>query len=636
MSDDPYFGYDFDSLRELQTGGSTYGRSSSSPWYTSSEAEPTAATPAPDDSDMNFRLIYQTIKNERPGTAENRGRQWAAVATMLNTLKTQVRDQVSALDPDWASPTAKEAFLEKIGRTLAYVELWRQAAWANAGAHRGLAEVMREYQLRIEALKTEYDSDLAQSRRAIWRYLDEYTTPETTMEDIDQLAREHNWEHELPHDEFDQRARQLLSEMAGEYLPYLSQLNDGRPLKLEPFNAVLHPTALGTAIPDLTVPGLPPTDAPAVPVELMSALSVPPPPAVANGAVPTPPSVPTPPPVSTSVPDVPDVPTAPSVPVPPVPTAPTVPTVGVPGGVMPLGFGGAAMAGLIPGITGLTTPRVAPNVTAPRPAGGLGQGFGSQTPSGLASPASGLPPGTLRPPMPPGMPGQQAQRKKDDKKPQVPPGTIGGRPPGGMPSSPQAPAQERQPTNNRGARPNSGVPAAFQPPLPPTSPVFNAPDRKRNRPGGRHEAPLSTGRPIAGAPAVLANPQSAGKPATEQITPAHPTETSRRQQGLQPEFDVEAPAAGPVLESRETAAPQSVGEIPVVLRTAPAAPETPDHQVRPMVPADQAPRVAGEKPLPANVDQAAWEVQTPGGPVVSGEREVKRPANNPAATLGRT
>ncbi|WP_091674375.1 hypothetical protein [Amycolatopsis marina] len=82
-------------------------------------------------------------------------------------------------------------------------------------------------------------------------------------------------------------------------------------------------------------------------------------------------------------------------------------------------------------------------------------------------------------------------------------------------------------------------------------------------------------------------------------------------------------------------------EVPTALRPATSRPGRPERRVKPQVQADQSARQVVSQPVSHEeqprvvADEAAWEVQTPGGPVVSARRqEQERRQAEPPPTFG--
>ncbi|GHE91996.1 hypothetical protein GCM10017786_25760 [Amycolatopsis deserti] len=186
-------------------------------------------------------------------------------------------------------------------------------------------------------------------------------------------------------------------------------------------------------------------------------------------------------------------------------------------------------------------------------------------------------------------------------------------------------------------------PPAFQPP-PSTAPVLNNDSKRNNRGGSAKEAPTGTREglpPGVGAPPVLSNPhrKAPGKTFSEWMA-----ERKRRktQQGnrKQSEFAANLPmSTTAVFDGRYSAQEYvagSAGEIPNVLQAPVPVVTAPDRHAKPVVHADRAQRVVRKDEKAPVADQAAFEVETPGGPVVAaGEREKRYRPAEPSALDGR-
>lgn len=234
---------------------------------------------------------------------------------------------------------------------------------------------------------------------------------------------------------------------------------------------------------------------------------------------------------------------------------------------------------------------------------------------------------------------------------ELPPGTI--IPPSvGIPPAASNPQQQGNTVTNRHARqaPQNGTlapttPEAFTPSAG-ASPILGA-GRKRTRPGSSTEAPSAVEAAGAASP-VLSNPHQTEptKTYTERRKEAeqkHRAERTKAKERRNSQFaaDVEAGITA-VFEGRAAADAPTENrstEIPAALTPATPGAARPTKRTRASTHADRTPRrtaaeptVSQEQPT-ALSDQMAWEVETPGGPVVSAEtKETKRP-NEPPPTL---
>jgi len=305
-------------------------------------------------------------------------------------------------------------------------------------------------------------------------------------------------------------------------------------------------------------------------------------------------------------------------------------------------------------------------------------------------PGMGMPPGMGRPA--PGMPNRQQPQRPGEPAQQRGPGTpampalpelpgqAGGMPPG-LPSMPAMPGQAgrmppgagmppgaQPPTRNqRTQQPTQpglpGIPAttpqAFAPPTTGAPPVLGNPQQRRGQrqPGSPAEAPPAapgSRRPgtsgiDGGTPPILSNLRYTGpRPThTEQRDArrhARRERTRRLAELLKSQLTKGIPTGtAPVLEGPAPVDPAAnrITEVPPALRARQPTPRTDDRHTRPEPPADRTTRrVLPERPAPATAerpptttDQEAWEVETPGGPVVASDKPKPR-RSNPPPTLG--
>lgn len=298
-----------------------------------------------------------------------------------------------------------------------------------------------------------------------------------------------------------------------------------------------------------------------------------------------------------------------------------------PGTLMPPGMPGmrppASPAGMAPpGTPGNARQRNNRSPAAPGTGGGVAVPGADAAATLPPAPGMALPPGTGM--MPPGMPPGRA----------MPPG------------SPTGARQDRQNAAPPGApAPTAGVDDAFLPPPAGFSPpVLGDPQRQRQRtpPGGATEAPRPPGPGLpagygGGVPPVLANRHHTGPRPTyrerrEEIRRARKERLRRFSELVRSALAKDLPeGTASVLEGRlgaPEAEPVRTPELSDLLRGRKQT--APDPHVRPEPPADQATRrpvteptaaPAPDSEAPTPVDEReAWEVETPGGPVVAGRK----------------
>ncbi|MBK1783471.1 WXG100 family type VII secretion target [Prauserella cavernicola] len=624
-------------------------------------------------SGTTIEAINLEITGEQPGNVDDRAGQFDKLANQLSTVSSDLRAQVEGLDANWESPSAKAAFLLRVGTTLMYLDDWQESASDSASALRGLAGVMRETQEEMADLWTRYETELADSRPdgSSGAYLPAKDGGNAEVnENVGKPTESETKE------KYNQLAITLAKGAAADYLPYTQRIAGARGPKMTPLDGVFHPGAFG--LPNL--PGGPPGGAPGAPPGFGGA----PPPAFGGGAT----TMAAPPPAAASAFSAPPPPpafagsAAPTGVAPPGFTGDTAPP---PGALAPPGP--SAMPAPPPGMTALTpnsltgmprpggSPRPPGTLTGASTPPGFRAGGGAQnlgvlrspgmtapsSPTSLTGgapgstlgtpPGSGLNPGTGMPPgsgMPPGQqPNRNAAQRPGDGRgapgaPALPPGAPG-LPPNGT----------RQSTQDKSA-PDGSAPAhrqqeAFLAPPGAPPPVLGARDRKQTRPGGFAEAPTAAASAPGtdAAPPVLVN-QRLGPPRrtyTEQRAERRAAQRQReldRRRGATPasEFVRGLPDDAPAVlagrtEPARTEQPRLEAEVPAALRPSTAVPEVP---LAPAVRADRSDRRVSAEPArkPAAVtDENAWEVSTPGGPVVSGSDSAAPARPDTAPVLGR-
>ncbi|GAB3579823.1 hypothetical protein GCM10027445_49100 [Amycolatopsis endophytica] len=243
-------------------------------------------------------------------------------------------------------------------------------------------------------------------------------------------------------------------------------------------------------------------------------------------------------------------------------------------------------------------------------------------------------------------------RQSVNSAPPVPPGAesmgVNGQSAPPMPPGGQSPMGQNG--RQMGTKPGaplmgdfSGQAPAFQPP-PSTAPVLNNDKQRANRGGSAKEAPAGTREgmpPGMGAPPVLSNPH---RKAPAKTFSEWKAERKRRKTqsgaGTQSEFAANLPVSTTqVFDGRYSAQEYVAGpanEIPNFLHAPTPVVSAPDRHAKPVVHADRAQRVARKDEKAPVTDQTAFEVETPGGPVVAaGEQEKRYRPAEPSALDGR-
>ncbi|ASR37206.1 hypothetical protein BAY61_21885 [Prauserella marina] len=626
-----YFGYDINRLRQNLSGDgitqyvSSYSVTYSAYWNEGKPPEqqqsppylsPKAQTPAPDSEEaqsLEIEMIRDRIMGEQPGTTSDRATQWSRVESMLFFVQNDLFQQTDSLGAEWESPSAKEAYLLKVGETLAHIEMWREAAEANHTALYSLASAMRTAQDNMRDLWQRYE-------KAIWRsvenYLDSPTglgpgipvSPYAAVSDdkveqkIAEIIEEQRWD--LPYIKetrhtYNTEARQLINDTANSYASAISKLETARANRMIPMDAILHPEATGIELPSMPPGGVPggpggfggPSPAPPGGIPPVPTFDVTPrPPDVGNAAgSPRAPGTPAPVPPSTTPR------TSPSAPVLTPPNRPV-------GSVPPFAAAGPPLPGA-PSAPGLGT--------------ASGSVLGGPPPLGTGSPpppsSGGLPggargglgmPGQTPPPPAGGSPGKPKRGKVlgdkvdgADRHGTPPPAT--GAPPGGRNTKPGAPL--------------ASLPTAlesqevFRAPPAQASPVLDTTDNTKKRAKGR----AATERDSM--PSVLSGARAEPK------TPAKKQRERSVPEGAAPvEFTVPTGTApvfkGRLAEQKDRDDRRPLGDVPTALR-GPAAATLAEHQRHGAPQADRTTRTA--TPQPEKHTRDSWDVDTPGGPVVS-------------------
>jgi hypothetical protein len=474
-------------------------------------------SPPSEGNPMTIDEIKQRINNMHPEDIAVLADQWQNAYTLMSQVKAYVFEQSTVLhDEHWRDAQAREYFMKSgPGETLAYLDMWMDAAQENVTALRGLVTVVQQartdmarlWQRYEQALKDAQNLDGGEQWSAFWSW-----TP--TWEAGRVQERQENVREEEK--KFRLEAQQLAHRVANQYFDYAGKVSSGHGPPFLPMDAVINrnvglPRGISAAPPP-----------PAAPSALqVTALPPPPPPAPVTATRPpgAPPPLPTrnigegrlAPPEAVEAPPV--APLPPGVPLPP----PAVPRLGP--GRLPGPPPGGTPPPLPPPPTGLTKPGLPGS--PPAPADGLARNPGS----------SGAPGSPGAPP--PSRPGQLRNGVLGRSGPSLPPGAS--QPPGrtlrrspgqpgrpgvgelGNPSAPGAPGRAAPPPQPGRAAPPP-QPGRAAPPAQPGRPTPPQP----GRPGDRNQAERPTGArspftpvdadeafappPATTAPPVLKNP----------------------------------------------------------------------------------------------------------------------------------
>jgi len=615
---DPNYGY------SPYSGQLHYGQHESS-------SEPFTARPG-DGNDTTIEEIAAKIHNMHPEKISVLADQWQNAWTLLDNVRTYVLRESNLLhDEHWQSPKARDAFLQKgPGDALAYLDVWMEAVQKNVTALRHLVQITTDARRDVDNLLAEYRQKLKDAQNVdLLGQLSEWVDPSrywmTTWDDAKQ------WQIKQQVDDvskaYQLKAQQLAYKVGNQHYDYISTVDSGVGPPYRPMNAVLDtpgaPPPLGGGLP----PGptsAPPPPGPAIPPPPANSKAPPPPNPQGNGPVP-PPAAPTP---------------VPNPNAPPVASAlftplPTPPPGSLRGPANPPGAlrGPANPPGELPGSlpSGANQPEPTPSPTtanAPNPGQLTRSAFGR----GLGT---GQPPGANQPP------GKTLRRPT-------------GSPEGEHPNQPGRPGDRRRGERSDGTSRTPGSPADSEfgrPSGNTTPPVLKNPagDRSRRRPGSQAEIrptanPADDGlRRDGTAPPVLnrpnrtgdAAPPSRGRPDRRAAGPDRKAPAGASWIGAE---EARADAGSSILDA--AAHPHSgnsaskLEEVPKELRGRATAQHTaPARPVRPGAVAPElskrhttddhlgAQHQADDETSGIVTDQQAFEVQTPGGAVVTSQRD---------------
>jgi hypothetical protein len=621
---------------------------------------------AGENNTMTIEEIKARIHNMHPEKISALADQWQNAWTLLENVRSYVLQESNLLhDEHWHSPKARDAFLMKgPGDALAYLDVWMDATQKNVTALRHLTHIAQDARRDIDTLFAEYQQKLkdAQNVDLTGQLSEWFDTSRYWMTSWDD-AKKYQVKQQV--DEvtktYQLKAQDLAYKIGNQHYDYTSMVSTGVGPPYRPMNAVLNtpgappmpnlpsfpggsslkpPPPPGTvAPPPPPPPGLtdptalqlkPQGDGPVVPPGTPPAQPVVPP-----GTAPAPPPAPGPPPVQPAL-------VAP-LPAPP----PAFNNKGGPGGLP------SKVPGSLPPGSNQPAPSLPPNAAKPPNPGQLTKSaFGKGTGTGQP-PGSGQPPGkTLR--RPNGSGGAESQRGGKDLR-----GPGAGEPNRSNPNQPGRPGERRKGERSDGTDRVPGTPIdaeeAFGRPSGGTAPpVLKNPtgDRSRRRPGSQEELrPTAHLGGDAGdglrrdgtAPPVLNRPTRTGEV---------PPPTRGRPDRKTSERDRKAPAGAGWIgadEARADAgssildapAPPPTGsrvskleEIPKELRSRAATRSTdPARAARPgTVSPELSKRRTSDEPTASQqqaddeapgivTDEQAFEVQTPGGGVVTSQRE---------------
>lgn len=623
---DPNYGY------SPYSGQLHYGQHESS-------SEPFTSK-AGDGNTMTIEEIRARIHNMHPEKISALGDQWQNAWTLLDNVRTYVlRESTLLHDEHWESPQARDAFLRKgPGEALAYLDVWMDAVQKNVTALRHLVQIAIDARRDIDALWTEYEQALKDAQKvdlggqlSEWLDVSEHYGTQTwgdsekaqIKEQVDEVTRD-----------FQRRAQDLAYRVGNEHYEYTSMVSTGVGPPYRPMNAVLNtpgkppmptppPLPPGAGNPGNLPPGVPPPLPPGTKNQ-----PSPPPPPPGTDKPGTPPNAPS------------DAPEKPAQELPPNPGAenpvnnppvnqqvvttlpPPPPPLTSPGTKPPFANPNPNPG---PAPSRLNQPTTSPalNTNKPPNPGQLTKNAFSKGPGGGGSqlpPGSSQPPGkTLRRPNTPGdpsranpgqpQPGRPGERGRDDR------------------------SGERTPV-----RPTATDDAFGRPTGNTAPPVLKNPtgDRDRVRPGSRqelrptaHTGGDGTTPPVLQRPTRTSEPSvpSRGRPARTTTGPSWLGAEQARESAGNPIIDAPAPPPSGNRVSKLEEIPKELRSRAATRPTGPARPEKPGTVApelnRRRVGDDRMAGVpqADDEARGVVTDEQAFEVQTPGGGVVTSKRE---------------
>jgi hypothetical protein len=590
---------------------------------------PYTAPPGPGNPDT-VEQISVRIRNMHPEEMAALADQWQNAWAFLADVRGFLVNQSNVLrDESWQSPAARDAFLKTgPGETLAYLDMWMDAAQQNVTALRHLVNVSTEARYAMSRLETDYQREMKEA--ADVSFLENLEAWVTEGQGWDAAAQEFVSEEQAAvRDRYRIEAQRLAQHYGDQFFDYIAVLSNGSGPPVQPMNAVLNQPG---GAPGLGGPGGiggPGQFAPALPVGNT------PPGAELPGQ--NPPQGLLPPGVSLPQPGVVQPPGS----LPPGVTPPGTLPPGValpqPGGALPPGVlpppatlppGAVPAPGTLPPVTTLPPGTGGPTVIPPgvgRPGipGQVGRPGRGPT---VVLPPGGLPPGrTIRRPsgpvapvIPPG--GGREIRRTGPAVVPAPTGRPGQRPTRTTPGAGPAPQTGRPGRTTPGVtpppvtgRPGRTTPGVTPPPVtgrqgrtapgvtPP--PVNGRPGDQRARPGATTPVPQTpNGKPGRNTPGVTPPPPATGRPGErDRARPGGPGRTP----GTSTFGPPPTPAAPPVLknpvEDRSTR-PGSAAEIRTPTAAQRPGGTAPPVLNRPVSPAAPAPW----RPPRADRGSTAW------------------------------
>ncbi|WP_430789803.1 hypothetical protein [Actinoplanes sp. G11-F43] len=215
---------------------------------------PFSAPPGPGNP-ATVEQISQRIRNLHPEQMAALADQWQNAHSFLADVHDFVRRQSTVLrDEAWQSPAARDAFLRAgPGETLAYLDVWMEAAQKNVVALRHLVTVSMEARHQMDLLLRDYELELKQAQDVgfmenLGAFVSEGVSwnaaaLEKIEEDQGRVQEKYRIE-----------AQQLAQHYGNQFFDYIAVVSSGVGPPVQPLNAVLADP--GAVIPGNTGPGL--------------------------------------------------------------------------------------------------------------------------------------------------------------------------------------------------------------------------------------------------------------------------------------------------------------------------------------------------------------------------------------------
>ncbi|HWS31326.1 MAG TPA: hypothetical protein VN408_01140, partial [Actinoplanes sp.] len=223
---DPNYGY---SPYSGQTHYGTYPPS----------ALPLSAPPGPGNP-ATVEQIAQRIRNLHPEQMAALADQWQNAWAFLADVRDLVRKQSTVLrDESWQSPAARDAFLMMgPGETLAYLDVWMEAAQKNVVALRHMVNVSTEARHQLELLLRDYEQELKQAQEV--GFLENLGAFVSEGVSWDAAALEKIEEDQgLVQEKYRVEAQRLAQHYGDQFFDYIAVVSSGVGPPVQPLNAVL-------------------------------------------------------------------------------------------------------------------------------------------------------------------------------------------------------------------------------------------------------------------------------------------------------------------------------------------------------------------------------------------------------------